>query len=184
LDNPTGRITIPFTSGVELRVVLGGLISGSVRSAIETPLEYAKIQRQMGKSWKLKDTYTGFKVTWLRASGLLMTYFVLLDSCRRNFDSAFRNSMIGPFVSSGLSSVVAWWAVWPLECIKSQTQANANEKLSIIQRIRITTRERGGFFALYRGLGPGILRNFLGSGFAMLTLLYANRKISELGLRG
>ena len=42
MDTPFGRRKIPFTS-TEYRVVCGGIISGSIRSLIETPLEYAKV---------------------------------------------------------------------------------------------------------------------------------------------
>ena len=34
---------MPLTSGSEIRVIIGGVMAGSVRSLIETPLEYAKV---------------------------------------------------------------------------------------------------------------------------------------------
>lgn len=43
LDTPFGRTQVPFSKGVEVRVVIAGIASGSVRSIIETPLEYAKV---------------------------------------------------------------------------------------------------------------------------------------------
>lgn len=43
LDNSFGKTQIPFTNGTEYRVVLGGIMSGTVRSLVETPLEYAKV---------------------------------------------------------------------------------------------------------------------------------------------
>jgi len=44
--------------------------------------------------------------------------------------------------------------------------------------------ERGGFFGLYRGLSAGTLKCFIGNGFGMVVLLYAQKKITEWGLRG
>lgn len=58
MDNQFGKQHILFSNGVELRVICGGLMSGTLRALIETPLEYAKIKRQTGHSWKLKDTFT------------------------------------------------------------------------------------------------------------------------------
>ena len=58
MDNNFGRAEIPFTHGLQTRVIFGGLASGSIRSIIETPLEYAKIKRQTHNTWLLKDSYT------------------------------------------------------------------------------------------------------------------------------
>ena len=33
------------------------------------------------------------------------------------------------------------------------------------------------------GLGPGLYRSYFANGFAMILMAYAQRKISELGLR-
>jgi hypothetical protein len=51
------------------------------------------------------------------------------------------------------------------------------------QRLRYVIKERGGFFALYRGIAPGLLRSFVGNGSAMAVMIYLQRKVSEWGLR-
>ncbi len=53
----------------------------------------------------------------------MTSYFVFLDSFRRNLDSVFRTPFIGPFLASGCSSVLAWWVCWPLEYVKCQIQS-------------------------------------------------------------
>lgn len=58
MDNRFGRTQIPFTNGLELRVIGGGMMSGTLRALVETPLEYAKIKRQTGETWRIRDTYT------------------------------------------------------------------------------------------------------------------------------
>ncbi len=45
MDTPFGRKKVPITNGTELRVVCGGIMAGSIRSLIETPLEYAKVKK-------------------------------------------------------------------------------------------------------------------------------------------
>ncbi len=52
-----------------------------------------------------------------------------------------------------------------------------------MQRIRFILRERGGVIGLYRGLGPGTCRSFLANGSAMVVMQYAQRKVTEWGLR-
>jgi multisubunit Na+/H+ antiporter MnhE subunit len=44
LDNSVGKSHIISSHGVELRVILGGIVSGTFRSLIETPLEYVKVE--------------------------------------------------------------------------------------------------------------------------------------------
>ena len=56
--------------------------------------------------------------------------------------------------------------------------------ISTWQRLNMVFRERGGFFGLYRGIVPGSIRSFLANGCAMIVMTHAQRKVSELGLRG
>jgi hypothetical protein len=43
-------------------------------------------------------------------------------------------------------------------------------------------REKG-FFSLYRGIMPGTIRSFLANGTSMVVMTFAQRKVTELGLR-
>ena len=52
-----------------------------------------------------------------------------------------------------------------------------------MQRIRFILNERGGLIGLYRGPGPGTCRSFLANGSAMVVMQYAQRKVTEWGLR-
>lgn len=185
MDTHFGKKQIPLTNGLEIRVICGGIMSGSMRAIIETPLEYAKIKRQTGESWKIKNTFTGFKITLIRAQFLLPIYFICLDSFRRHFDSLFRSNVVGPFLASGCASVMAWWCVWPLELLKCQVQAGyLNEKhMTILQRIQFIVKERGGVLALYRGIAPGTIRSFLANGAAMVVMSQAQKKVTDWGIR-
>ena len=43
MDSPLGRWEIPFTKGLQFRVIAGGIVASTARAIIETPLEYAKV---------------------------------------------------------------------------------------------------------------------------------------------
>jgi len=173
---------IPFTSGLQLRVVLAGVCASTARAVVETPLEYAKIRRQTNQNWQFKNLYTGFGVTWTRTMGLMTTYFILIDSQRRNFPDLFSSPIIGPFLASGISATLAWWIVWPLEYMKSQVQSQFGQPMSTLQRLKAVVGEVG-FFGLYRGLAPGSIRSFLANGTAMVVMAAAQKKVSQWGLR-
>jgi len=155
----------------------------SSRAFIESPLEYAKIRRQTQQSWTFRGLYTGFGVTWARCLGLMTTYFILVDSGRRHFPDAFKQPIMGPFLTSGIAATLAWWLVWPLEYMKSQVQGAYGEKMSTLERMRLVVKERGGFLGLYRGILPGTIRSFMSNGTSMIVMVYAQRKVSEWGLR-
>lgn len=183
LDKTFATSNIPFTGGLQIRVVIGGVIASTARAIIETPLELAKVRRQTGQTWSFRGLYQGFGVTWIRTVGLMTTYFILLDSIRRHYNDFFQRPLIGPFLVSGSAATIAWWIVWPFENMKSQVQANYGKRMSLWKRMQLVINERGGFFALYRGIGPGSVRSFLANGTSMIVMSWAQRKVSQLGLR-
>lgn len=176
--------SIPGTAGLQTRVVLAGVVASTARAIIETPLEYAKISGQTQQKWNFAKLYTGFGVTWVRTIGLMTSYFIFIDSGRRHFPEKFNSPLLGPFLASGIAATVAWWLVWPFEFMKSQVQGRyGNTKLSVLKRMEIIFRGKGGFFGLYRGIIPGSIRSFLANGCAMIVMANAQKKVSDLGLR-
>ncbi len=184
LDNPFGRFEIPLTGGVQNRVIVGAILSAISRAVIETPLEYIKVRRQTHQPWKLRHLFTGFNVTLARTIGLVGTFFILVDSGRRHAPELFSTPLLGPFLTSGVAATLGWWVVWPLEYMKSQVQGSYGRDQSVVGRMRSVVRERGGFLALYRGIGPGTIRSFIANGTSMIVMANAQKKVSEWGLRG
>lgn len=43
LDGPLWKFEIPFSGGLQSRVIVGGIVASTARAIIETPLEYAKV---------------------------------------------------------------------------------------------------------------------------------------------
>ena len=173
-----------FILSLQVRVLVGGVFASTARAIIETPLEYAKVRRQTQQNWRFRHLYTGFGVTWFRTVGLMCTYFILVDSGRRHIPELFATPLIGPFLTSGVAATLGWWVVWPLEYMKSQVQGDYGQHQSVLQRMRTVVRKRGGFFALYRGIGPGTIRSFIANGTSMIVMAHAQKKVSEWGLRG
>ena len=58
-----------------------------------------------------------------------------------------------------------------------------SKNLSVLERMRRVMVERGGFLALYRGIWPGTIRSFLSNGSSMVVMVWAQKKVSEMGLR-
>ncbi|XP_067938368.1 mitochondrial substrate carrier family protein S-like [Watersipora subatra] len=184
LNTAFGTQEIPGTGGLQVRVILSGVMASTVRATIECPLEYAKVRGQLGHSWTLRSVYTGYGVTWIRTVGLMTSYFMMVDTIRRQFPDQFNRPLLGPFLTSGCAATFAWWIVWPFEVMKSQIQGGyGDQKLSLVQRLQFTIKERGGLLGLYRGIGPGTIRSFLANGTSMIVMVNAQKQITKRGWR-
>ena len=56
--------------------------------------------------------------------------------------------------------------------------------LPVVVRMRLVIKERGGLSGLYRGIVPGSIRSFMSNGTSMIAMSWAQRKVSQWGLRG
>lgn len=179
LDNGFGWFEIPFTGGLQVRVVLGGVASGLARAALETPLDYWKIRRQVVRDMQYREALSGLRVTMLSRALLLPIFFIYMDKTRPYRELTFGTHALGTFFFTGFCATAAWWTIWPLEYMKSQIQGGYGEQnLPLLQRLAGVVRERG-FLGLYRGLGPGSARSFLANGMSMMVMKWTERHLTE-----
>lgn len=174
------RSHVPLTE-LEIRVIIGGIISGTSRALIECPFEYIKVRKQIGLSWEIKKMYTGFQATWYKAMGLMSTYFIILDYFKRKynvFDSKFKL-----FFVSGFCSSMGFLVIWPFEIVKNRIQGNDMKDYSISKEIIKSVRKDGVWHGLFRGITPGLISVFIRNGFAMLVMQRTQKILTNLGLR-
>ena len=74
LDTDQGRRPIPFSGGLENRVVISGLMASLVRSVIETPIEYMKTRRQVKEPIIPRDLYRGFTMNTVSTTHELLRF--------------------------------------------------------------------------------------------------------------
>jgi solute carrier family 25 carnitine/acylcarnitine transporter 20/29 len=165
---PHMQSTIPFTFGIENRVVLAGIFASTCRALVESPLELIKVRRQVGTPWDIRSLYKGFGVTWMRTTGLMTTFFILVDSMVRHAPELVNTPGIGPFIKGGVCATIAWWFVWPFEVLKSQIQGNTPGPKSLWARLVYVARS-GGILGLFRGIIPGSLRSLIANGSSMIV---------------
>lgn len=181
LGNDFGKYTLPF-SGLQLRVIIGGMCSGICRAVFESPLDYMKINRQLHRKWNFRDVLTGISVTSGRNMLLMTTFFVTVDSGNRNFPELFKAPFVGAFMKGGIAAAFAWLVVWPLDVMKTQVQGNYGDNVTVFKRMQQVAKENG-IRGLYRGLMPGLIRSFVANGFSMIVMDFAQRTVTEWGWR-
>jgi hypothetical protein len=164
--------------GVRPIVFCSAFFSSSVRSAVENPIEYAKVMGQTGKSWVLADVYRGTSAQVIRNTGLLVPIFVLMDVFRRHTD--LMKSTAGLFAVTCGSASLGYLLAWPLETLKNLAQ-------TATPRIGATISERvsylGGLRGLYRGVVPGTVCGGFRNACGMVVLTYAQAYATKRGLR-
>ncbi|OAF65980.1 Mitochondrial ornithine transporter 2 [Intoshia linei] len=78
----------------------------------------------------------------------------------------------GMIMAGGLGGVSLWVVIFPIDVVKSRIQLSITKTNPVNLALRILKNE--GLFALYKGLGPTLLRTFPASG--ALFLAYENTK--------
>ena len=121
---------IPGTAGLQLRVVSSGVFSATCRSLIESPLEFIKVRRQTGQTWRvgatveeslrnplreIRSLYTGYSMTWARTVGLMTSFFCMVDHLERHHHDLVATPLLGPFIKGGVCASIGWVCVWPFE---------------------------------------------------------------------
>ncbi|KAJ3202528.1 hypothetical protein HK099_001814, partial [Clydaea vesicula] len=187
-DNQFMKKEIPYTFGLQNRVVLAGFAASTARALIECPIEYAKVCRQTGQNWNFNQIFKGFHWQWVRTSGVMVWYFCAIDSIRRNHPEVF-SSPSGQFLASSTVATLGFWIVWPTEVLKNQVQAGTKIKgktsaISTMDRLNDLMKNHGGIRGLYRGILPGTYRSFFANGFSIVVMIWAQKQATALGFRG
>mmetsp|Transcript_32697 Transcript_32697/g.45377 ORF Transcript_32697/g.45377 Transcript_32697/m.45377 type:complete len:291 (-) Transcript_32697:183-1055(-) len=167
------------------KVLVAGSMCGPIGSLISTPFEFVKIQMQLdnvsgnrySSSWNavgciyrehgMRALYTGHAVNTIREVIFLAAYFGFYEHSKAIFEQKLPLIVAVP-VAGGLSGALGWMSCFPFDCIKANVQG---QKLSANHNNRINGRAAAlqilkskGFFGLYSGASPSVLRAFLVSG--------------------
>jgi solute carrier family 25 carnitine/acylcarnitine transporter 20/29 len=179
-DNKIMRTKIPFTMGLELRILCSGLASGTARAFIECPFEYSKVKGQTNQKWNLKDVYKGFSPLWIRSTGLMTSYFCLVDFFRRN-TNAYEHDY-GLFFMNGLCAAMGFALFWPFEIAKNVIQSTHSNE-STFRVIRRQIHDFGIREGLYKGSLPGLSSVFIRNGASMIAMIHVQHLLTQVGFR-
>lgn len=172
---------LPYTFSI-LRpsVLVGSLAAASARTVIESPLDYIKVRRQLGRPILRPGTdivsvsavgqlFQGFTPTFLRTLGLLGSFFVMVDCSVRYIPEIVTAPVYGPFFKGGICATAAWVFAFPFETTKSVVQGDPAKYQNVSTwRVMVEqVRTKGVVGGLYRGFLPGASRSFVANGASM-----------------
>lgn len=156
---------------VEYRVLFAGMMSGAIRSFVETPFEFVKVRRQTKQSWDIKSFYTGLHLNLVRNTMLLSIYFVLVDWFWA--ETTAYEYKAGQFLINGGSALLAYWVIWPLEVLKNQVQAGTTDGGATLKS-KSKYIFSHGLRGIYRGIFAGTISIFCRNGAGMVSMQYAH----------
>lgn len=174
---------VPGAYGLAWATVAAAMCGASARAIAESPIEYAKVKRQTGQSWEMKKVYQGFYVQFPRTLGMMTFIFCGVDSIARWEGAKGARKPLHQFLTWGGISMLAFWAIWPLETLKNQVQAGTEVPDVASPSLRQRVAHLGGPLGLYRGVLPGSISVFLRNGSAAVVMGVAQRAVTDLGLR-
>ena len=115
-DNEMAKSKVPILN-TELRIILGGIASGTARSVFECPFEYAKVRRQTNQSWQMKEVFKGLPENYFKCTLMLTSFFIMFTKTKERTN--LMDSKLGQFIITGTCSSLAWIVCWPFEMLKN-----------------------------------------------------------------
>lgn len=157
---------------------VSGAIAGLSASFVVTPYERYKILYQTNNKinssiLRPKYLFKGLSATFTRETPGFAIYFTTYKYIESKFYNG-KFTMIGSFISGGLSGALAWCFIYPQDMIKTRMQVN-NEKKSIVDVVKNIKME-GGVRSFYKGFHFALMRAIpLHAGtFMMMEILKKN----------
>lgn len=173
---------IPFTGGLQGRVIVGSFFGSLARTLIECPIEYIKVRKQVGKTWHFKSIYTGVHYNFMRIFPILTIFIMHMDYFRRKTD--ILKTELGKLLAGGWAATVGWWVVWPIETIKNQVQAGTQSiGNTFSEREKYLENIHGKLGGIYRGIVPGTISIFLRNSCSFYAMLKVQTMFTEMGYR-
>lgn len=149
-----------------MQAFIAGAVGGVMRGFLETPAELIKTRQQLQTTWKFAALFDGLYSTCLRNAAIIGVYWVLIEASEK-----WRSHlpvMLNYFAAGGICAVGSWALCFPLDAAKTQIQSGRGEKMGVAGHIRSIYKENG-VGGLYRGMGAGLMRVFVGNGLGMIT---------------
>ena len=164
-DRGDGAAAAAAAPSAATPVFVGGCVGGLAQAFVASPLELAKVRRQLFQAPpQLRLLGSGFAATVHRDVIPHGVWFLAYDRAKAAFstENAPADDPTAPVAAGAVAATVAWLVGYPADLLKTRIQGSATP-LSLSRAAReLIAREPPGLgnavAALYRGLGLKLLR--------------------------
>jgi solute carrier family 25 (mitochondrial carnitine/acylcarnitine transporter), member 20/29 len=133
---------------------ISGGLSGAMACTLITPIEYLKINGQIGSLVNLKNVYRGFNITLCREIPGFGIYFTTYEYLKNNYNT----SPYRLFLYGGLAGTISWVFIYPMDIIKSNVQGS-NNNISAFEYGKQLYKQNG-LKHFYKGISLSLIRAF------------------------
>ena len=137
-----------------------GFLAGGIMGILSNPLEYYKINSQVGNNFKYQNMWKGVNYTFWRESIAHSFYFSSYEYLNKNIG-------ISPFLSGGISGCISWTVSYPIDTMKTIKQSNSNIKIKDIMKMI-----KKGEIKIWNGFFTCQIRAFIVNGISFVMYDY------------
>jgi solute carrier family 25 carnitine/acylcarnitine transporter 20/29 len=187
LDYFAKRANNPHHQPTYMEIILAGHLAGFAAAFVMAPADRIKVTMQAARGstvpWAsstigtakhivktegLQQLFRGFTATALRDGPGMALYYIIYDAAKKNLpgwsdriDPATgkpKHTAIQMMVFGGMSGVVSWLPVYPIDVLKSRIQSDPTGKAYTgLMDAAVKSVKAEGPFVLYRGCLPVLL---------------------------
>lgn len=170
-----------------------GALSGLATACLSTPIDYIKIQAQLGhvlSPWRrlgIRILYRGHTMNMLREGVFTAIYLGLYDRLRvriiQETGAPTNPSLLLVALTAAGTGALAWVGAYPFDTLKSRAQALGPGRRPLTIRDALAQAEaRGGLKGLYRGCGGSTIRAVLVTGSRLWAYEAGRAAWSQTGM--
>ncbi|XP_074651240.1 mitochondrial ornithine transporter 1-like [Tubulanus polymorphus] len=141
------------------------------------------ISKHIAKTEGLRGFFRGFVPTVAREMPGYFFFFGAYETSRRLMTPPGKTpDEIGPVktvISGGFGGIAFWTSVFPADVVKSRAQISSGAALGFVQTLKLIVKE-DGVKALYKGLGPSLVRSFIATGCLFVSYEYTKKFLESL----
>ena len=133
--------------------------SERLKVVMQTSSQHSQLTSAFARVWKeggLRSLFRGSMATLARDVPGSMAYFGTYEVFKRNY---LGGSTLGILAAGGFAGIANWIVAIPADVVKSRLQASTNASHSALSILKELMKNEG-FTALFRGIGPVMLRAF------------------------
>jgi solute carrier family 25 carnitine/acylcarnitine transporter 20/29 len=165
-----------------------GFMSGATGTIFGNPWQIMKVNMQSSTAyqhksafsfgsqhWKqhgIKGFYKGWRITMIKDASFGSMFMGTYDFFRSQLGNDTHTQR---FFNGATAHCITWFALFPIDLIKTKVQLHHDEKISGSECVRRVIRS-DGIFGLWRGVTPMLLRSIPVSGFGMMAYEFVKEK--------
>ncbi|EDV24393.1 uncharacterized protein TRIADDRAFT_5000, partial [Trichoplax adhaerens] len=144
---------------------------------LQSRMSSLKVLSSVLREEGIRGLYRGYSSTLIRDPGGYFFFFFGYEFTKKALTpkDSEPGCVLTTMFAGGMGGAALWTVIYPLDLVKSRQQVFAKAEQRGFVRMLSEISRTTGFFSLYRGLAPTIIRSFPANGALFLTYEYTKK---------